>query len=73
MLALTSLAAIVIGGGGLIAMLIHLAIFAVIIWGIWAILQWAGVTIPRPIQILLIVIVVIIVLLYLAQLAGYAL
>jgi hypothetical protein len=39
-----------------IALLVKVAIVCVILWAIWALLAWAGVTIPRPVQIILIAI-----------------
>jgi hypothetical protein len=46
--------------GGLVGLLVKVAIFCVIIWAIYAILQWAGIVIPRPVQIVLIAIICII-------------
>lgn len=40
--------------GGVVGLLIKVAIACVVIWAIYALLQWAGVTIPRPVQIILI-------------------
>ncbi len=52
---LTLLAAIVApGGGGLLGLLLTVAIVCVIIWAVYALLQWAGIAIPRPVQIILI-------------------
>lgn len=44
----------VIVAGGLLALLFKVAIACVIIWGIFALLSWAGVVIPQPIRIILI-------------------
>jgi hypothetical protein len=49
---ITILAAI--ATGGLVGLLIKVAIACVVIWAIWALLQWAGIAIPRPVQIILI-------------------
>jgi hypothetical protein len=43
--------------GGLVALLIKLAIAAVVIWGIYALIQYMGWEIPRPVQIVLICLV----------------
>ena len=57
-------------GGGLIALLFKVAIVCVIIWGIFALLQWAGVVIPPPIRIILICLGCIIALYWLFELFG---
>jgi hypothetical protein len=41
-------------GGGLVGLLIKVAVACVVIWAIWALLQWLEITIPRPVQIILI-------------------
>lgn len=45
---------VAIATGGLVGLLIKVAVACVVIWAIYALLQWAGVTIPRPVQIILI-------------------
>lgn len=40
--------------GGLVGILIKVAILCVIFWAVYALLQWAGIVIPRPVQIVLI-------------------
>lgn len=66
------LAAIVIGGGGLLSVLLQIVILCIVIWAVYALLQWAGVTIPRPLQILFTAIFLIIVIIWLFQLIGAA-
>lgn len=64
------LATIVLGGGGLLGLLLKVAIACIVIWAIYALLQWAGVTIPRPVQIILIALVCIVVIYWLFEIAG---
>ena len=56
--------------GSLLGLLLEVAIACVVIWAIYALLQWAGIPIPRPIQIILIALVCIIVIIWLFKLAG---
>lgn len=56
--------------GGLLPLFFKIAIACVIIWGIYALLQWAGISIPRPIQIVLIVLICIVVIYWLFELFG---
>ena len=55
---------------GLIGLLLKVAIACVIIWAIWALLQWAGVTIPRPVQIIFIALACILIIYWLFQIFG---
>lgn len=66
----TILLAATLMAGGLIALLLKVAIACVIIWAIYALLQWAGITIPRPIQIILIALVCILVIYWLFEIFG---
>jgi hypothetical protein len=59
-----------LSSGSLLQLLLEVAIACVVIWAIYALLQWAGITIPRPIQIILIALVCIIVIVWLFKLAG---
>ena len=45
------------------------AIACIVIWAIWALLLWAGIAIPRPVQIILIALVCIVVIVWLFQIA----
>ena len=56
--------------GGAIGLLFKIAIACVIIWAIKALLDWAGIAIPRPIWILLIALVCIILIYWLFELFG---
>ena len=56
--------------GGLLGLLLKVAIACVIIWAIWALLQWAGVTIPRPVQIIFIALACILIIYWLFQIFG---
>ncbi len=58
---------------GVIGLLFKIAIICVVVWGIWALLQWAGVAIPRPVQIILICVICIILTYWLFELVQYAL
>ena len=62
---ITLLAAI--ATGGVVGLLIKVAIVCVVIWAIYALLQWAGVSIPRPIQIILIALACILVIYWLYE------
>ena len=53
--------------GGLVGLLVKVAIACVIIWAIYALLQWAGISIPRPIQIILIALACILVIYWLYE------
>ncbi len=56
--------------GGALGLLFKVAIACVIIWAIYALLQWAGVTIPRPVQIIFIALACILVIYWLFELFG---
>ena len=53
--------------GGLLGLLLKVAIFCVIVWAIFALLAWAGIAIPQPIKIILIALVCIVVIYWLFQ------
>ena len=59
-----------IEASGLIGLLLKVAIACVVIWAIWALLQWAGITIPRPVQIIFIALVCILIIYWLFQIFG---
>lgn len=67
---LTIFTASALAGGALIALLLKVAIACVIIWAIYALLQWAGIAIPRPVQIILIALVCILVIYWLFEIFG---
>ena len=54
--------------GGAIGLLFKIAIACVIIWAIEALLDWAGVVIPRPIWILIVAVACIILIYWLFEL-----
>lgn len=59
-----------IATGSLLGLLLKVAIVCVIIWAIYALLQWAGITIPRPVQIIFIALACILVIYWLFQIFG---
>lgn len=56
--------------GGALGLLFKIAIACVIFWGIKALLDWAGVAIPRPVWILVICLVCIVLIYWLFELVG---
>ncbi len=56
--------------GGAIGLLFKIAIACVIVWAIKALLDWAGIAIPRPIWILVVALVCIILIYWLFELVG---
>ena len=64
------LSTIVVASGGLLGLLLKVAIACVVVWAVYALLQWAGITIPRPVQIILIALVCIVVIYWLFEIAG---
>ena len=55
---------------GIIGLLIKVAIFCVVIWAIFALMQWAatkGFVVPEPVRIILIAIVCIILIIFVAD------
>lgn len=64
------LSTVVLAGGGLLGLLLKVAIACIVIWAIYALLQWAGIAIPRPVQIILIALVCIVVIYWLFEIAG---
>lgn len=56
--------------GGLIGLLVKIAILCVVVWAIFALLQWAGITIPRPVQIILIALFCILAIYWIVELFG---
>jgi len=61
---------VAIAVSGLLGLLLKVAIVCVVIWAIYALLAWAGITIPRPIQIILIALFCIIVIYWLFEIFG---
>ncbi len=61
---------IALGGHSLIGLLFTVAVACIVIWAIYALLQWAGITIPRPIQIIIIALFCILVIYWLFQIFG---
>ena len=59
-----------IAAGGMVGLLMKVAIACVVIWAIWALLQWAGITIPRPVQIIFIALVCILIIYWLFEIFG---
>lgn len=55
--------------GGWIGLLVDIAIVCVIFWVIWALIQWWGVTVPRPVMIFLQAIAAIVLIILVAKLA----
>jgi len=55
--------------GGWIGLLVDIAIVCVIIWAIYALIQWWGVTVPRPVQIFLTALAAIVLIILFAKLA----
>lgn len=62
--------AALVAEGGLIGLLLKVAIACVVIWAIYALLQWAGITIPRPVQIILIALACILIIYWLFAIFG---
>lgn len=58
--------------GGLVGLLFKVAIVCVVIWGIWQLLLWSGVVIPRPLMILIICVICIICIYWLYELLQLA-
>ena len=69
-MSLLLLSTIVLAGGGLLGLLLKVAIACIVIWAIYALLQWAGIVIPRPVQIILIALVCIVIIYWLFEIAG---
>ena len=59
--------------GGLLGLLFKIAIVCIVCWGIWELVKWLGVTIPRPVQIILICVVCIILVYWLFEALQLAL
>lgn len=53
--------------GGLLGLLLKVAIACVVIWAIWALLKWLEIEIPRPIQIIIIALACILIIYWLFQ------
>jgi len=59
--------------GGALGLLFKIAIFCVIIWGAWELIKWSGITIPRPVIIILTCVLCIVVIYWLFELLQMAL
>jgi hypothetical protein len=55
---------------GLLGILLTVAIVCIVVWAVYALLQWAGIAIPRPIQIILIALCCIIAIYWLFKIAA---
>lgn len=53
---------------GWLGILEKIAIFCVVVWAVWALIQWAGWTVPQPIWILLYALVTIVLIVWLFEL-----
>jgi hypothetical membrane protein len=60
----------VLVSGGLVGLLLKIAILCVVVWAIFALLKWAGVTIPEPIRIILIALFCILAIYWIFELFG---
>lgn len=69
-LALTTLLAAFPGTDSLLGLLLLVAIACVVIWGIYALLQWAGIQIPPPVRIIFICLVSIVLIVLLFRAVG---
>jgi hypothetical protein len=56
--------------GGLIGLLIWVAIAAIVIWAIIALVRWSGVPIPQPVWIILTALCAIVAILFIARIFG---
>lgn len=54
-------------GGDVLGLLERIAIICVVAWGIWELIKWVGVPIPRPIQIILICLLSILIIIWAFQ------
>lgn len=70
-LSLISLA-VIPSTGSLLGLLRWVAIAAIVIWAIYALLQWAGVSIPPPVRIIFIALVCIFLIIFLFRVFGIA-
>lgn len=59
------------GTGGLLQLLIWVAVACVVIWGIIALVRWSGITIPQPVWIILTCFVCIFLILLIAKFFGF--
>jgi len=59
--------------GSIVGLLFKIAIVCVIVWGIWELIKWMGIPIPRPVQIVLICIICIVLIYWLFELLQMAL
>ena len=65
-------AALLVNGTGLLTLLAEVAILAIVIWAIFALLTWAGITIPPPVRIILVSLGSILLIILLFRAFGYA-
>lgn len=56
--------------GSLMGLLFWVAIFCVVVWGIYALIQWSGIAIPRPVWIIATCLVCIFLIVLLFRLFG---
>lgn len=63
---------VVAAPGGLLGLLLFVAVTVIVLWAIWELLKWAGVPIPRPVQIVLIAVVSIVLIVFIFRALGYA-
>lgn len=55
---------------GLVGLLFKVAIACVVLWAIYALLQWAGITIPQPVWIIITALVCILLIYWVFQIFG---
>ncbi len=58
--------------GGLVSLLIYVAIAAIVIYAVVALIRWSGIAIPQPVIIILSALLGIFLILLLARAFGYA-
>jgi len=56
--------------GGLVGLLVYVAIAAVVVWGIIALVKWSGIVIPQPVYIILVCLACIFLILLIARAFG---
>ena len=69
MIALLSLLAVE-SAGGLVGLLLYVAIACIVIWAIWALINWTGVSIPEPVRIIAIALLCIVAIVLLFRAVG---
>lgn len=56
--------------GGLLGLLLYVAVALIVLWAIWALIKWSGIALPEPVRIIAIALLCIVAIVLLFRIVG---